>query len=114
MGRARTEHGSRRPPDAPVGFTDHRWVAALVMPVPPDEVDAFQRRADSATVSGHATGLIRKLRGSADVVDVYCERCGGRPDRDRWCLRELDVGLPRAGVHKREARSGVGVRSTVS
>jgi hypothetical protein len=75
-----------RPEDAPVGYIWHEWVAALIMPVGPEEVRRFQRKADVVPTKS-TTGRVQVDR-AAEVMDVYCRRCGARPGRQEWCPRD--------------------------
>jgi hypothetical protein len=73
-----------RQEDAPSGYTAHDWVAALTVPVEPSEVRHFQKKADASPTKHPTTGRVRVNR-LADVMDVYCRRCGARPGRQEWC-----------------------------
>jgi hypothetical protein len=84
------------PAGAPAGYIAHEWVAALTVSVTPDEVERFQKKANSAMTKHETTGRVRVDR-SADVLDVYCRRCGARPGREQWCPSRPFAGLHTAG-----------------
>jgi len=65
------------------GLRDHSWVAACTITVPSEQVDHYIAKADSSSsrAGKTTTGTVTIQNGSADVLDVYCERCGIRPGR---------------------------------
>jgi hypothetical protein len=80
--------GSSRPEGVPVGYLPHEWVAALTVAVGAEEVLHFQKKADSAMTKHPTTGRVQVVDRLADVLDVYCRRCGARPGREEWCPRD--------------------------
>jgi hypothetical protein len=89
--------GTAQPDNAPTGYREHLWIAACTYALDPGEVKAFQRMARSDTKWGKATTGNAEVRGSLEVLDVYCNRCGVRPGREEWCPRHTsrDMDLPR-------------------
>lgn len=65
--------------------TAHSWVAALTIRVDESEVSKFQRRATGTTENKRTTGRVTVGNRIADVLDVYCRRCGARPGRADAC-----------------------------
>ncbi len=78
----------------------HAWVAALTVSVASDEIARFQAKADSTM----RTTRVRIDR-TAEVLDVYCDRCGVRPNGKPWCPRLVSVDLsnkPRDNANTRD------------
>ncbi len=81
--------GNAQPGTAPPGYREHEWVAACTHLLDPEEVTTFRRRAVAESTGCKAWTGNAEVHALVQVLDVYCNRCGVRPEQDPWCRRHV-------------------------